>query len=59
MKGAATLLDCENAVAVAEGPMIAALGVKDLVIVTTKDAVLVADKSRVQDLKKLLAQMPR
>ena len=59
VKGAATLLDCENAVAVAEGPMIAALGVKDLVIVTTKDAVLVADKSRVQDLKKLLAQMPR
>ena len=50
-----TLLDCENSVAVAEGANIAALGVKDIVIVTTKDSVLVASKDRVQDLKKLLA----
>ena len=55
VRGAATLLDCCNCVAVAEGPRIAALGVKDLVVVTTKDAVLVAVKDRVQDLKKLLA----
>lgn len=55
-KGAVTLLDCENAVAVAEGPEIAALGVKDLVIVTTKDHVLVAAKDRVQDLKRILAE---
>ena len=57
VKGTVTLLDCDNAVAIAEGPRIAALGVRDVVIVTTKDSVLVADKSRVQDLKKLLAQM--
>ncbi len=55
-KGAVTLLDCENAVAVAEGPEIAALGVKDLVIVTTPDHVLVAAKDRVQDLKRILAE---
>ena len=42
-------------VAVAEGAKVAALGVKVLVVVTTKDAVLVASKDRVQDLKKLLA----
>ena len=58
VKGAVTLLDAESTVAVAEGPRIAALGVKDLVVVTTKDAVLVAHKSRAQDLKKLLAAMP-
>ena len=51
-----TLLDCESVVAVAEGPEIAALGVKDLVIVTTKDHVLVAAKERVQDLKRILAE---
>lgn len=55
-KGAVTLLDCESVVAVAEGPEIAALGVKDLVIVTTKDHVLVAAKERVQDLKRILAE---
>ena len=54
-RGGVTLLDCSNAVAVAEGAAISAIGVKDLVIVTTKDAVLVAAKDRVQDLKKLLA----
>ena len=58
-KGNVTLLDCDRSVAVAEGPRIAALGVKDIVIVTTKDSVLVAHKSRVQDLKKLLAAMAK
>ena len=33
------------------------LGVDGLVVVATKDSVLVADKSRVQDLKKLLAKL--
>jgi len=56
-KGKVTLLDVDGVVAVAEGPRIAAIGVKDIVMVTTKDAVLVAHKSRVQDLKKLLAEM--
>ena len=55
IRGGVTLLDCGNTVAVAEGARIAALGVKDIVIVTTKDSVLVASKDRVQDLKKLLA----
>ena len=55
IRGGVTLLDCGNTVAIAEGASIAALGVKDIVIVTTKDSVLVASKDRVQDLKKLLA----
>ena len=55
IRGDVTLLDCRNTVAVAEGARIAALGVKDIVIVTTKDSVLVASKDRVQDLKKILA----
>ncbi len=57
VRGSATLLDCSNSVAVAEGAAIAALGVKDVVIVTTRDAVLVAAKDRVQDLKKLLQRI--
>ena len=56
-KGEVALLDVTGSVAIAEGAQIAALGVKDLVIVTTPNAVLVAAKDRVQDLKKLLAQM--
>ncbi|WP_150909539.1 mannose-1-phosphate guanylyltransferase/mannose-6-phosphate isomerase [Marinobacter halotolerans] len=40
-----------------EGRLIAALGVSDHVIVETDDVVLVADRSRVQDVKKLVAQV--
>lgn len=54
VRGSSVLLDCSNTVAVAEGPRIAALGVKDVVIVTTPDSVLVVAKDRAQDLKELL-----
>ncbi|WP_166252195.1 mannose-1-phosphate guanylyltransferase/mannose-6-phosphate isomerase [Marinobacter salicampi] len=40
-----------------EGRLIAALGISDHVIVETDDVVLVADRSRVQDVKKLVAQV--
>ncbi|MDV3505448.1 mannose-1-phosphate guanylyltransferase/mannose-6-phosphate isomerase [Marinobacter sp. M-5] len=40
-----------------EGRLIAALGVSDHVIVETDDVVLVADRRRVQDVKKLVAQV--
>ncbi|ROT99303.1 mannose-1-phosphate guanylyltransferase/mannose-6-phosphate isomerase [Marinobacter sp. R17] len=40
-----------------EGRLIAALGISDHVIVETDDVVLVADRNRVQDVKKLVAQV--
>ena len=40
-----------------EGRLIAALGITDHVIVETDDVVLVADRGRVQDVKKLVAQV--
>ncbi len=40
-----------------EGRLVAALGVSDHVIVETDDVVLVADRSRVQDVKKLVAKV--
>jgi len=40
-----------------ESRLVAAVGLKDHVVVETKDAVLVAPKSRVQDVKKLVARL--
>lgn len=40
-----------------DGPPIAALGVDDLVVVSTKDMVLVARKDRAQDVKKLMEKV--
>lgn len=40
-----------------DGMLVATLGVKDLVIVTTDDAVLVADRKRDQDVKKIVDRL--
>ena len=40
-----------------EGRLIACVGTQDLVVVETADAVLVADKSRVQDVKKIVSRI--
>ncbi len=56
-KGDVALLDVADSIVISTGPQIAALGVKGVVVVATKDSVLVADKSRVQDLKKLLSTL--
>jgi len=43
----------------AEHGLIAAIGVEDLVVVATADAVLVARRDRAQDIKKLVARLER
>ncbi len=43
----------------ADHRLVAAVGVEDLVIVETKDAVLVAHKSQVQDVKKIVEQLKK
>ena len=40
-----------------ENRLVAALGLRGLVVIETKDAVLVADKSRVQDVKKIVQRL--
>jgi len=40
-----------------EGPLVAAVGVENLVIVATKDAVLVSHRDATQDVKKIVAQL--
>lgn len=41
----------------AQGRLVACVGVNDMVVVETDDAVLVADRARVQDVKALVARM--
>lgn len=54
-EGPCAVYDAAGNVCVARAARIALLGVRDLVVVTTKDAVLVANKSRLAEMKKLLA----
>jgi mannose-1-phosphate guanylyltransferase/mannose-6-phosphate isomerase len=43
-----------NALLRSQGPVIAAVGLNDVIVVATKDAVLVADKKHAQDVKKVV-----
>jgi mannose-1-phosphate guanylyltransferase/mannose-6-phosphate isomerase len=42
-----------------EGPLVAAVGVEDIVVVATQDAVLVSHKSASQDVKRIVEQLER
>ncbi len=56
-KGDVITEDVNNSYIHSESRLVAAIGVDDHVIVETDDVILVADKSRVQDVKKLVAQV--
>jgi mannose-1-phosphate guanylyltransferase / mannose-6-phosphate isomerase len=49
--------DTQGSYLYSESRLVAAVGVRDHVVVETKDAVLVAPKSRVQDVKKLVLRL--
>ena len=55
--GDVTAVECRNSYLRTEERLLAAVGVEDLIVVATADAVLVAPKSRAQDVKKLIDRM--
>ncbi|CAH7484609.1 mannose-1-phosphate guanylyltransferase [Vibrio chagasii] len=56
-KGDVIAVKSTNNYVYAENKLIATVGINDLVIVETKDALLVADKSQVQDVKAIVQQL--
>ncbi len=57
IRGDVLLEDADGCYVHADSRLVAALGLHDMVIVETADAVLVAPKSKVQDVKKLVARI--
>ena len=57
IRGDVLLEDAEGCYVHADSRLVAALGLHDMVIVETADAVMVAPKSKVQDVKKLVARI--
>ena len=57
VEGDALLADTSNCYVHSERALVATLGVKDLVIVDTPDALLVADKSKAQDVSAIVARL--
>ena len=57
--GESVIEDSSNCYVHSEKALVATIGVRDLVIVDTPDALLVADKGRAQDVSKVVAQLKR
>ena len=58
-RGDVTMLDChDNIIFSATGRKVALLGVHDLIVVETGDAILIADKDEADRIKKLVELMP-
>ena len=56
-RGRVLFEDAQATLAHSEGRLVACVGTHDLIVVETADAVLVADKSRVQDVKKVVSRL--
>jgi len=50
-------LDCESSYIRSEGPLVAAVGLKDMIVVSTSDAVLIIPSDRAQDVKAIVEQL--
>lgn len=59
INGPAMLFDVKNTYVQSDGRMIAALGVDDLIIIDTDDAVLVTHRDRVQDVRQIVQRLKK
>jgi mannose-1-phosphate guanylyltransferase/mannose-6-phosphate isomerase len=59
IKGDVLHHDTRNSYLRSEGPLVAAVGVEDIVVVATQDAVLVSRKDASQDVKRIVEQLER
>lgn len=57
ISGEVVMHDTTNCYLRSEGRLISTVGVSNLIVVDTPDALLVADRSRVQDVKQIVAQL--
>jgi mannose-1-phosphate guanylyltransferase len=58
-RGSVLATGASNNIALSSGRTIALVGVKDLVVVETADAVLVCHRDAVQEIKKIIPQLPK
>ncbi|MBE2259530.1 MAG: mannose-1-phosphate guanylyltransferase/mannose-6-phosphate isomerase [Rhodobacteraceae bacterium] len=58
-RGDVLSIDTQDSILLSEGRLLATVGVSKLIVVVTPDAVLVADKSKAQEVKALVEQLKR
>ncbi len=58
-QGDVLLHDCYNSLVMSENRLVACVGVEDMVVIETPDAILVAHKDKTQDVKKIVDSLKR
>ena len=58
LKGSIITENCENCYIESDCATVATLGIKDLIVVNQRDALLIAHKDQCQDVKKIIAKIP-
>lgn len=56
-EGDVIAVNCQNSLIMAKDRLVTTLGVEDLIIVDTPDALLVADKKQIQDVKRIVSSI--
>jgi mannose-1-phosphate guanylyltransferase/mannose-6-phosphate isomerase len=56
-QGNAVFVDAQNSFAVSEKPLVALFGVRDLVVIASEDAVLIADRKSTAEMKRLVQRL--
>jgi len=59
VQGDVLLHDCRNTLAMSTKRLVACIGVDDLVVVETSDAILIAHKDKTQDVKQIVDHLKR
>ncbi|WP_371189631.1 mannose-1-phosphate guanylyltransferase/mannose-6-phosphate isomerase [Thalassotalea maritima] len=57
LKGDVLTQGCTNNLVIAESKLVATVGMENTIVVQTKDSILVANKDKVQDVKKIVEQL--
>ena len=58
-QGEVMLEDTQDSLVFSQSRLVATVGIKDLIVVETPDAIMVADKTRAQDVKKIVERIKR
>ncbi len=51
------MIDCDNCLVESHGPFVAAIGLKDIIVIATPDGILITHRDHTQDVKKIVEQL--
>lgn len=57
LQGDAVVRDVNNSIIISEAPLVAGIGIRDMIVVATKDSVLICPKDRAEEVKSIVGML--